>query len=85
MAPRLPADSFVLVMPWPRWLNLRPGMLVKVYHLRFGYLVKRLDHIDSLGYLWLRGENDQSLTMEQMGPVERDHLCGVVCWTIKPD
>ena len=81
MRPRLKNDDYVLAAR--RWPWLRQGQLVVVRHPCYGVLVKRLQDIRGDGRILLRGENDASVSSEQMGWLTRDALIGVVLLRLK--
>ncbi len=56
--------------------------MVKCRHIRYGYIIKTIVKIDNEGRYWLEGENDSSLTTEQMGPILREQIIARVIFTI---
>jgi phage repressor protein C with HTH and peptisase S24 domain len=79
MSPVLFDGDFVLTS---NFLKVHENSLVVVKHSQFGVLVKRVKALGSKRVL-LEGENNDSLSSNQMGWVERDKILGVVLKMIK--
>lgn len=83
MSPHIPEGSYILVRRGRSLMSLKPGKIIKVRHPRYGDIVKTLDHIDELGFLWLRGEHKDSVSMLAMGPIKQQMVIGVIWFIIK--
>jgi len=83
MSPRIPEGSYVLVNCWRSLLSVKLGQVIKVRHSRYGDIIKTLDHIDEQGFLWLSGEHESSVSMLEMGPVNKQQVIGVICFIIR--
>ena len=81
MQPRIPAGSFVLCMGALR-TKLKPGAIYLFEHPRFGQLIKTLSNIDNAGNLWFKGENSNSVSTQEMGPIRQKRVIGKVTWVI---
>ncbi|AQS36782.1 hypothetical protein Sps_01617 [Shewanella psychrophila] len=78
MQPRIPAGSFVLCMSAFKRPSLKLGGIYLFKHPRLGELIKTLVKIDSAGNLWFKGENDTSISSQDMGPVRSSRIIGKV-------
>ncbi|NKF52284.1 hypothetical protein G3R49_17125 [Shewanella sp. WXL01] len=85
MLPAIPPGSFALVRTWFNKAKLKPQQKLLIKHRRFGYIVKTLVDIDADGQLWCRGENDASVTMEQIGHVNPSQVLGQIVYIFKPN
>ncbi|SQD78042.1 conserved protein of unknown function [Moritella yayanosii] len=84
MSPRIPEGSYVLVNGWRSSLSVKPGQIIKIRHSRYGDIIKTLVHIDDQGFLWLRGEHKNSVSMLDMGPINSKQVIGIVWFIIRP-
>ena len=82
MSPQIPNGSFLLTC---NWLPLKSGNRLVMKHASYGLIVKSLVSQDDSGNLWCRGESESSVSVEQIGPVEKSKVLGSVLWTFKPD
>jgi len=81
MLPKLANDDFVVVSRF--FWSLRPGDLVVADHDRYNKIIKRIEQVsEQQGYL-LTGENEASVSSEQMGWISKQHIFGKVILQIK--
>jgi len=85
MSPKIPQDSYVLVMPWLKILALKRGNIIKVKHPQYGEIIKSVVAIDNDGCIWLQGLDPSSVTMAQMGPISASQVLGKVIKIIAPN
>ncbi|NRB24258.1 S24 family peptidase [Shewanella sp.] len=78
MQPRIPAGSFVLCMSAFYQTRLTLGSIYLFDHPRLGELIKTLIKIDSAGNLWFKGENEASISSQEMGPIRSGRVIGKV-------
>lgn len=83
MSPCIPEGSYVLVSCWHSLLSVKPEQIIKVRHIRYGDIIKTLDHIDDQGFLWLRGEHKSSVSMLEMGPINQQQVIGVIWFIVQ--
>lgn len=81
MRPTLEESDFVIVSTLRH--HLKKGRLVVVKHSVYGVLIKRLKIINSDGSFLLKGDDDCSLTSEQMGSLVRTQIIGFVIFSVK--
>jgi nickel-type superoxide dismutase maturation protease len=84
MSPTIPENSYVFVVPWLKIVNLKEGALLKVFHPRYGYIVKSLAKVDRNGLFWLKGHHKSSVPIENLGPVGKAQIQGKVLWIFPP-
>ena len=78
MQPRIPDGSFVLCMSAFSRTRLTLGAIYLFDHPRLGELIKTLVKIDNAGNLWFKGENDTSISSQEMGPIRSGRVIGKV-------
>jgi nickel-type superoxide dismutase maturation protease len=71
-------------VPWLKIVNLKEGALLKVFHPRYGYIVKSLAKVDRNGLFWLKGHHKSSVPIENLGPVGKAQIQGKVLWIFPP-
>lgn len=87
MAPVLNDGEFVATTG--SWLSrlfirvLKPGRLIVVNHPRFQTIVKRVAKIDHHGRFLLEGENNSSLSTQQLGWLRKEDIFGIVVLKVK--
>jgi nickel-type superoxide dismutase maturation protease len=80
MAPAIPPDCFILASKWLMLFPVRAGQRLVISHSTYGVIVKTVAMVDKNGFIWSRGENNGSLSVEQLGPVDKQQIIGrVVC------
>ncbi len=84
MAPRIPEHSYIFIVPWLRFLPLKEGDMLKVFHPKYGYIVKSLAKIDRNGLFWLKGWHKSSIPVEKLGPVGKSQVLGKVFMIFPP-
>ena len=85
MAPVMPSGSFVLAFHWLRLLPIKEGHQIIINHPEYGIIVKTVALVDKNGFIWSKGENNQSLPVEKLGPVSKSQLLGRVVQIFKPE
>ena len=83
MFPRIPEYSYVLVCHWLKHMRIRPEQTILVSSQQFGVIIKTVALIDSNGFIWCKGENLSSLSVEEIGPVSRNQVIGRVLSVFK--
>jgi len=84
MTPHIPENSFVFVVPWFRLRPLKEGSILKVFHPRYGIIVRTLAKVDRNGLLWLKAWQKSNLPIEKLGPVSKEHVLGQVLVVFPP-
>ena len=85
MAPVIPAGSFILAIRWLSLLPIREGHRLIINHPKYGIIVKTVAMIDKSGFIWSKGENVESVSVEQLGPVDKQQILGRVVGVFKPE
>ncbi|MDO6427875.1 S24 family peptidase [Thalassotalea sp. 1_MG-2023] len=83
MAPLFPQNSAVLVCNWLNFLPIKEGHRVLIKHRRFGIVVKTVAVIDRNGFIWGKGENETSETIEELGPMNKEQIIGRIIYVNK--
>lgn len=84
MAPALLDGSFVLLRTRVNVTKLTNGCRVIIKHPQFGDMVKTVAYVDSKGVIWCRGENQQSISMAQIGAIKKEQIIGRVIASFAP-
>lgn len=84
MEPIIPQGCFILVSRWLRLLPIKAGHKLIINHPRYGLIVKTVALIDRNGFIWSKGENAASVSVEQLGPVDKGQVIGRVIRIFKP-
>lgn len=84
MAPVIPSGCFVLVVRRFYFLPLRQGQRLVINHPKYGAIVKKIALVDRNGFIWSKGENAQSLSVEELGPIDKSQILGRVVYIFKP-
>ncbi|MEZ9819201.1 nickel-type superoxide dismutase maturation protease [Shewanella sp. 10N.286.45.A1] len=74
MFPRLKSGNFVLLSEHFDKKALKVGDIIKLLHPRYGYIVKTLVGIDHTGRYWFKGENKNSVGIEEIGPIKASQI-----------
>ncbi len=85
MAPVIPPGSFILATRWLSLLPIKEGHRLVIDHPKFGIIVKTVATIDKSGFIWSKGENEKSVPIEQLGPVNKHQILGRVISIFKPE
>lgn len=85
MAPIIPAGSFILATKWLSIFPIREGHRLIIDHPRYGIIVKTVAMVDKSGFIWSKGENIESVSVEQLGPVNKEQVLGRVVSIFKPE
>lgn len=83
MFPRIPEYSYVLVCHWFKQTWIKPEQTILVHSKQYGVIIKRVALIDSNGFIWCKGENLSSISVEEIGPVSRNQVIGRVLSVFK--
>lgn len=78
MSPKIPNESYILASHWFAHFFLAEGNKILVKHMSYGVIVKTVALVDHYGFIWLKGENERSISVEQMGPIAKDKVIGRV-------
>lgn len=66
------------------FLRLNPGDFIVFNHPRYGRLIKKISSLDTkLGTIQVEGTNPDSITPEQIGPVQLSDISGKVILHVK--
>lgn len=84
MEPVIPQQSFILVSNWFKFLPVKQGQQLLIDHPEYGVIVKTVAAVDKYGFIWTRGENSASVSVEKLGPVSKAQIKGRVLYTITP-
>ena len=82
MFPRLKSGNFVLLSEHVDKQALKVGDIFKLLHPRYGYIVKTLVGIDHTGRYWFKGENKDSVGIEEIGPIKASQIKSKVIWVL---
>ena len=82
MFPRLKSGNFVLLSEHVDKQALKVGDIIKIFHPRYGYIVKTLVGIDHTGRYWFKGENKNSVGIEEIGPIKASQIKSKVIWVL---
>lgn len=85
MAPLIPSNSFILVAKWLVIFPIQKGQRLVINHPKYGIIIKTVAIVDKNGFIWSRGENEKSITVEQIGPVDKHQILGRVISIFKPE
>lgn len=80
MAPAIPSGCFILAAKWLMMFPVRAGQRLVISHSTYGIIVKTVAMVDKNGFIWSRGENNASLSVEQLGPVDKEQIIGRVIY-----
>ena len=83
MEPVIPAGCFILASKWLLLFPMHAGQRLVINHPKFGVIVKTIALIDKHGFIWSKGENNTSLSVEELGPVDKGHIIGQVSRVFK--
>lgn len=84
MAPPIPQGSFVLVASFLKHLPIKAGQRLLLSHPEYGDIIKTVAVIDRNGLIWCKGENSNSISVEQLGPASKKQIIGRVIHIFKP-
>ncbi|MCH2057821.1 MAG: S24/S26 family peptidase [Thalassotalea sp.] len=84
MAPIIPPGCFILATKWLNLFPIRAGQRLVIDHPKYGIIVKTVACVDKNGLIWSKGENMESLPVEQLGPVSKQQVLGRVIRIFKP-
>jgi phage repressor protein C with HTH and peptisase S24 domain len=78
MSPKVSDGSYILASRWFLMFFLGEGKRVLIQHSTYGLIVKTVALVDHHGFIWLKAENNQSLSIEQIGPIDKTQVIGRV-------
>jgi len=78
MSPKIPHQSYILVHRLLMRYFICEGKRLLIQHKTYGLIVKKVALVDHHGFIWVKGENRKSLSVEQIGPVSRKQVVGLV-------
>ncbi|QQX81423.1 nickel-type superoxide dismutase maturation protease [Shewanella sp. KX20019] len=82
MFPRLKSGNFVLLSSHFNLQRLKAGDIIKLFHPRYGYIVKTLVGVDHSGRFWFKGENKYSVGIDDIGPVNASQIKSKVIFVL---
>jgi|GEM_PF-486687 len=85
MAPKIPENSYILANRWLRHLPVKKGQMLVMEHKVYGLIVKTVAIVDRNGFIWSKGENTDSISVEQLGPSSKEQVLGRVIGIFKPN
>lgn len=85
MAPVIPPGCFVLATKWLSIFPIKEGQRLVIQHPTYGVIVKTVACVDRNGLIWSKGENEESLPVERLGPVSKEQVLGRVIRIFKPN
>lgn len=83
MEPVIPPGCFILVAKWLLVFPIKPEQRLVINHPKYGLIVKTVAIVDRNGLIWSKGENSKSLSVEQLGPVDKTQLLGRIIGVFK--
>lgn len=83
MFPKVPQNSYILVNQRLSFLKIKPDQTILIKHQTLGLIIKTVALIDRYGFIWSKGENASSLTVERIGPVDKHQIIGSVLMVFK--
>ena len=84
MAPVIPSGCFILASKWLTIFPVKEGHRLVINHPQYGVIVKTVAVVDKNGFIWSKGENRSSLSVERLGPVDKCQVLGRVIKVFKP-
>jgi len=85
MAPFIPSESYIIVAKWLIIFPIKKGQRLIINHSKYGLIIKTVAVVDKNGFVWSRGESKGSITIEEIGPVEKRQILGRVISVFKPE
>lgn len=83
MFPKVPQHSYVLINQWINFWKIQPEQMILINHEKLGLIIKTVALIDRYGFIWSKGENASSLSVERIGPVSKHQILGKVLMVFK--
>ncbi len=83
MAPTIPSGCYVLAVKWLASFKIKVGHKLIIDHPKYGVIVKTVALIDKNGFIWSKGENIQSVSVEELGPSSAEQILGRVIKNFK--
>ena len=74
-----PNGSFIILRPF--W-SFKPNSVFIFSHGIYGVIIKKLKFEDRYGNLWFEGDNVESISLNQIGPIEKNKVIGKVALSI---
>ncbi len=85
MEPVLPSGCFAVAAKWLTFFSIKEGQRLIIEHPKLGVIVKTVAMVDRNGFIWTKGENKESLSVEKLGPVDKRQILGRVIKVSKPE
>ena len=82
MSPVLLPNSYVILHNFGNKKRLKKGQVIKVEHPSYGAIIKRIAYRDKNGLYWLAGDNPNSVSTCEMGPVSAKQIKGILIFKI---
>ena len=83
MAPAIPPGCFILATKWLMIFPVRAGQQLVIRHPKYGVIVKTVAMVDKNNFLWGKGENNTSMSVEKLGPVYKHQVIGRVIYVFR--
>ena len=83
MFPTISDKAFVLIKTSN--FNFSPKKIFVFNHKKYGRLIKSLERKDSNGEFWFKGNQSDSVSMSDIGPVNENNIIGQVFLSISND
>ncbi|MEI6894701.1 MAG: nickel-type superoxide dismutase maturation protease [Colwellia sp.] len=84
MTPVIHEGSFILVTKLLLLFPVKEGQRILIKHPEYGIIVKTVALVDKNGFIWSKGENKKSLSVEQIGPVDKEQVLGRIIGIFEP-
>lgn len=78
MAPIIPEGSFVGAAKWLTIFPVKAGQKLIIKHPTYGKILKTVAIVDKNGFIWSKGENNNSVSVEELGPIDKQQVLGRV-------
>lgn len=78
MSPTIPHQSYVLVHRILLRFFIGEGKKLLIQHKSYGLIIKKVALVDHHGFIWVKGENKKSVSVEQIGPISSQQVVGLV-------
>tara|TARA_R110002167_G_scaffold21270_2_gene77467 strand:+ start:11280 stop:11579 length:300 start_codon:yes stop_codon:yes gene_type:complete len=83
MSPNIPNESYIFASRWFVGFFLGEGKKILIQHRTYGLIVKTVGLVDHHGFIWLKGEDARSISVEQIGPIDKAQVIGRVLSVFK--
>jgi len=83
MSPKIPNESYILVSDWFLSFYLAEGKQILIRHHTDGIIMKTVALVDHHGFIWVKGDNENDTSVEEMGPIGKEQVIGLVFSILK--